>query len=101
MKETRMKYEIGDLVKIEDRYNLDDSHPYAGEYPSTYTPKKKLPAYGLVVGKTVAWHEAYEDDDHAGTRYWDNVSYSPYHVMLLGVTQVMEWVSPEFMELIS
>jgi len=100
MKETRMKYEIGDLVKIEDRYDLDDSHPYANEYPYTLSSAESYPRYGLVVGKTVAWHDA-SGVGLKRTRYWDNVSYSPYHVMLLGVTQVMEWVSPEFMELIS
>jgi len=101
MKETRMKYEIGDLVKIQDKYNLDDSHPYANEYPTTLSSlKERLPAYGLVVGKTVAWHDAC-GVGLKQTRYWDNVNYSPYHVMMLGVKQTMEWVSPEFMELIS
>ena len=102
MKETRMIYEVGDLVKIQDKYNLDGSHPYANEY-SSQPLHFSAPVYGLVVGKTITWHEAYErtrTEDDSGTRYWDNANFSPYHVMLLGPKQKMEWVSPEYMELI-
>lgn len=92
MKETRMTYEVGDLVRIQDKYAKDYSHFL-----------DKTQEYGIVVGRTIPWHEAYEmaqDDDDSPTRYWDNVNYAPYHVMVLGEKRKLEWVSPEYMELI-
>jgi hypothetical protein len=104
MKEVRVVYEVGDLVKIQDKYALDRSHPYANEYnlPSHQTNPV---TYGLVVGRTIPWHEAYNVagtvyEDDSPTRYWDNVNYAPYHVMVLGEKRKLEWVSPEYMELI-
>lgn len=81
-------YKVGDLVKI---------------YDTRYDAAAKYVEYGLVVGCTIPWDEAYEltkTDDDSGTRYWNNANYSPYHVMMLG-TRIgwnrLEWVSPEYM----
>ena len=95
MKEVRVVYDVGDLVRIND-----ETIHYAIGAP-------EYSEYGLVVGRTIPWDEAYKltkTDDDSGTRYWNNVNYSPYHVMMIGVKagcSRLEWVSPEYMELIS
>ena len=91
MKEERVVYEVGDLVRIQDKYAKDYSHTQE---------------YGIVVGRTIPWHEAYEladtvYDDDSGPRYWNDVNYAPYHVMVLGEKRKLEWVSHDYMELIS
>ena len=97
-KEHKMDYSVGDLVKVQ-------VHPYELVFD---TEKKDKYIYGLVVGKTSSWWQAYEQEQakfneyaDGKTRYWDNVNYAPYHVMLVGKERSMEWVSPEYMEFIS
>jgi hypothetical protein len=95
-KEHRMEYNVGDLVKVRQAY--DYNHVFDIGKRDTYT-------YGIVIGKTKRWWEAYELAQEkftdGKTRYWDNVNYAPYHVLLVGQSRDREWVSPEYMELIS
>ena len=91
MKIGQPTYSVGDLVKIR-----------ASNYYYWDGPRESVVSgsYGLVVGKTNSWYEAYEEartDDRGGTRYWDNVNYSPYRVWICG-TNDFEWISPEYME---
>ena len=93
-KEHRVEYSIGDLVRLKD-----DSLLYWDS-----SSAKGCPEYGLVVGRTIPWQEAYKltlTDDDSGTRYWNNVNYAPYRVMVVGEKNKLEWVSAEYMELIS
>tara|TARA_R110000824_G_scaffold294258_3_gene482609 strand:+ start:1212 stop:1502 length:291 start_codon:yes stop_codon:yes gene_type:complete len=93
-KEVRVGYNVGDLVRLKDDTLL---------YWDT-SSAKGCPEYGLVVGRTIPWDKAYnltKTDDDSGTRYWNNVNYAPYHVMVVGEKKKLEWISPEYMELIS
>jgi len=92
MKITRAAYKVGDLVRIKEAtyYYLDVSETFPG-------------GYGLVVGKTDSWYEAWERQTteeavSTQTHYWDNVNYSPYRVLMCG-SHELEWISPEHMEL--
>jgi hypothetical protein len=89
-------YNKGDLVKV-------SFHGY-GYYWMHDDESPADDAYGLIVGRTQSWYEAYEqtrdDPNNDGTRYWDNVNYSPYRVMMCDTGQ-FEWVSPENLELVS
>ena len=78
-KEVRVKYKVGDLVRLKDDTLL---------YWDT-SSAKGCPEYGLVVGRTIPWDGAYDlkklgADDDSGTRFWNNANYSPYHVMMIG-----------------
>ncbi len=89
-------YNKGDLVKVSfNGYGYYWMH--ADEAPDN-------DEYGLIVGRTRSWYEAYDqtrnDPDIEGTRYWDNANYSPYRVMMCNTGQ-FEWVSPENLELVS
>ena len=89
-------YKVGDLVRVSFTGYwaqwMDDDGDEDGV------------GYGLIVGRTHSWYEAYEqardDPDNDGTRYWDNVNYSPYRVMMCDSGNY-EWVSPENLELVS
>jgi hypothetical protein len=88
-------YKKGDLVKV----RFDGPTMY---WLDSDTPDDS--GYGLIVGRTHSWYEAYrqtrDDPSDDGTRFWDNVNYSPYRVMMCD-TGMFEWVSPENLELVS
>ena len=97
-KEYKMDYSVGDLVKVQ-------VHPYDMVFNNE---KRDKHMYGLVVGRTSSWWQAFKQEQARSdmyadgkTRYWDSVNYAPYHVMLVGKERSMEWVSPEYMELVS
>ena len=89
------QYDVGDLVKIYSNQRI---------YWEWYDYDEAEEEYGIVLGRTHSWYEAYKQardscDEDGGTRYWDNVNYAPYKVMTLSGN--VEWVSPEHMQLIS
>ena len=88
-------YSVGDLVK------LYSGHTYYWEwYGHDEDPAE---TYGIVIGRSESWYQSYKEsrksDDGEGTRYWDNVNYTPYKVMT--IEGRIEWVSPEHMKFIS
>lgn len=93
-KEYRTYYKAGDLVKVS-----------FSENPWYKVEEEEQEGIGLVICRTNSWYEAYKDfirssDPDKQIRYWDNVNYAPYKVLMCK-THEFEWVSPEHMKLIS
>ncbi len=87
-------YKVGDLVRL---YGGKSARFYWDW--SDYDDMEE--SYGVVMGRTESWVEAYNEAKNSGdegTRYWDNVNYAPYKV--LTIERTVEWVGPEHMELI-
>ena len=90
-------YNKGDLVKV----SFDSISMYWLD-----TDNEDGTGYGIIVGRTSSWYEAYEsktrtnDPFNDGTRFWNNVNYCTYRVMMVG-TGDFEWVGPDNLELVS